>query len=309
LDVALDDGSVVASCVDAATLGRENGWYYTWMPRTSRAVTGVPAENDYCRNVEKLWGAGLNVDRHNMADGAQMGGEFVPMIIGINTAQHVLDNIEHYRAEWTRANVHFLLGYNEPDPADSHPHSADPYDAALAWVAVQEIAASFDPPLTLVSPAPASENFDEDGKSQWLDDFFGYCREEIPECEPDLIKYIAFHDYQRNDEKLTRDKLEAKINNIVRHYGRKLWLTEFSGGRLGATSYNGWGVRAPTRDEQDAYMKEALPMLDNHPDVFRYVWFNSRSNPDGHFGPNNLLVAGEADPTPTSTGEIYRDWP
>jgi len=52
-----------------------------------------------------------------------MGGEFVPMINGANQAGDMLLEIERFKAEWNRANVHYLMGYNEPDPNPLHPQS------------------------------------------------------------------------------------------------------------------------------------------------------------------------------------------
>jgi len=71
-----------------------------------------------------------------------------------------------------------------------------------------------------VSPAPASEDFDDDGRSKWLDFFFGNCTL-LPGCEPDEIKAIAFHDYRGDVAKLKR-----RIDGMAQIYGRPIWLTE-----------------------------------------------------------------------------------
>jgi len=97
-----------------------------------------------------------------------MGAEFVPMINGANQAGAMLQDIELYRAEWSRANVHYLMGYNEPDPNPLHPQSVEAAIAAVDWVDVQRFAAAFNPPLILVSPAPAGKDFNDDGRSKWL---------------------------------------------------------------------------------------------------------------------------------------------
>lgn len=145
-----EDGG--STCADSTALGLQNSWYYTWTIRTS--------EDNYCRNVERLWGSSAN----SGGGAIQMGNEFVPMIIGVGIADDVLDDIERWKVEWDRANVHYLLGYNEPDPAPSHPQSVEAAKAAQDWPDVQKIALSFDPPLALVSPAPASADFDDDGR-------------------------------------------------------------------------------------------------------------------------------------------------
>jgi hypothetical protein len=97
----------------------------------------------------------------------------------------MLSTIEEYKAEWNRANAHFLLGYNEPDPSPNHPHSEPNHTkAAEDWVYVQQVAQAFDPPLRLVSPAPASNDFDLDGRSVWLDLFLGNCTDVVPVSVP-----------------------------------------------------------------------------------------------------------------------------
>ena len=60
---------------------------------------------------------------------------------------------------------------------------------------VQDIAAMFNPPLELVSPAPSSDCFDADGVCPWLDQFLGNCSQVVEGCDVDLITKIAFHDY------------------------------------------------------------------------------------------------------------------
>jgi hypothetical protein len=88
-----------------------------------------------------------------------------------------------------------------------------------------------------------------------------------------------------------------RINGMHSHYGRKVWITEFA--ILGV-----WNHPVP-RVQQDAYMKEVLPLLDASAAVFRYAWFTSRNTPNEMNGGSNLLPYGSADMTPTSTGKIY----
>eukprot|EP00957_Ditylum_brightwellii_P010813 819941-Ditylum_brightwellii.AAC.1 len=61
---------------------------------------------NHCRHTEKLWGAGLNGPG---SSGTKMGGEFVPMVIGVGEAAKVLQDIDRIKREWTRSNAHFLL--------------------------------------------------------------------------------------------------------------------------------------------------------------------------------------------------------
>lgn len=131
--------------------------------------------------------------------------------------------------------------------------------------------------------------------SQWLDEFLGNCSQVVTDCDPDLIKVIAFHDYIGNATRLVR-----RINGMRERYGRPLWLTEFSIGR--------WNP-SPTREEHDLYVEEALPILDSHPSIQRYVWFNSRTGYSQWLGYSDLLVTDDPAPTLTSTGFLYAKLP
>ena len=82
----------------------------------------------------------------------------------------------------------------------------------------------------------------------------------------------------------------------MKRYGRPVWLTEIA--------ITKWGA-PPSRDVQDAYMRDLLPYLDGSDDVFRYAWFTARNPPNQQNGGSNLLPCNSTDMTPTSTGKIY----
>merc|ERR1712087_1051442 len=94
--------------------------------------------------------------------------EFVPMIIGAWLAKKVPNSTLE---EWKRANVRYLLGYNEPDHGNghNHPHMVSPAQAAVDWPQLQKISKMFDPPLELVGPAVASTN-EKGGGDAWDED-------------------------------------------------------------------------------------------------------------------------------------------
>jgi len=159
------------------------------------------------------------------------------------------------------------------------------------------VAAAFNPPLTLVSPAPAGRNFDADGKSPWLDEFFGNCTDVVAECDPSLIKHVAFHDYRMDNP-----GMERRINGVYQRYGnRPIWLTEYAMGYQYSST--------PTIAEQEKFMKDTLTMLENHPAIYRYVWFTARAPYSGWLGQHTLLVQDNPTPTLTRLGEIYKTWP
>merc|ERR1712146_413615 len=81
----------------------------------------------------------------------------------------------------------------------------------------------------------------------------------------------------------------------LQSYGRKVWISEIA--------ITNWGNPTP-RSEQDAYLKELLPYLDNSENVFRYSWYAVRNCPNNQNGGSNLLACdGSAVLTPT--GQIY----
>jgi hypothetical protein len=176
------------TCEDAALLNLDNSWHYTWQ--------------------------GDHVTQNGKCDGQQVSSEFVPMAIGVKcpgwgegecvaALEESIEslNTDEVRAKWKKANAHFLLGYNEPDAGNgkhNHPHEVSPADAAAAWPKVQALAAAMSPPLSLVAPSVASgqesggrDCWDENGRSTWLDDFFGNCTHVVEDCDPSLIKYIG----------------------------------------------------------------------------------------------------------------------
>jgi len=67
-----------------------------------------PSQDNYCLRSKNRWGTGPSWDG---GSDPQMGAEFVPMINSAGQAQSMLNEIGNYKAEWTRANAHYLLGY------------------------------------------------------------------------------------------------------------------------------------------------------------------------------------------------------
>ena len=70
-------------------------------------------------------------------------------------------------------------------------------------------------------------------------------------------------------------------------FKRPIWITEFSCDPGASVA------------EQEAYMREAIPYLENKPEVFRYSWFSAGPIP------NARLI--EDDGSPTALGQVYID--
>ena len=214
------------------------------------------------------------------------------MIHGVGKA-----NLGIVTSAWKGANVHYLLGYNEPDPGH-HPNRVTPAEAAKDWVYVQQVAEQHG--LTLVSPALSHTGLDDQGVSPWMDQFLAHC-DDTPGCDKSKIKYIAFHDYGGSVSKLL-----SRANGLMKRYGKPTWVTEIA--------INKWARKHGavcddchiTRSMQDSYMKEALPALDRSPAVHRYAWYASRDKPRTDINNGNLLVWNKVTPTLTSTGKVYK---
>ena len=159
-----------------AALNLQDSWWYNWIVH--------PSQHNKCE------------PEGSPSTYKSMGAEYVPMINGIQA----LPPSGPWKKEWPAANVHFLLGYNEPDPSKNHPHACSPKDAAQKWPEVQAVAASMTPPLRLVSPSVSSTGWTAEGKSEWLDQFLGNCSDQTiaPGCNTSLIEFIGLHDYTGN---------------------------------------------------------------------------------------------------------------
>jgi hypothetical protein len=174
------------------------------------------------------------------------------------------------------AGSKYLLGFNEPNFKSQA--NLTPAQAASMWPNLEKIAA--DKGLELVSPAVNWCGDCVDGVTNdpvdWLDKFFAAC----PGCKVD---YIAIHSYAPGS---------AALSNYLdkfRKYNKPLWITEFAP----------WDPPKPDFEGVVKYMKEAIPILENDPVVFRYSWFATRVgiNPDiSLLGANGAL---------TKLGQLY----
>jgi hypothetical protein len=174
------------------------------------------------------------------------------------------------------AGSKYLLGFNEPNFKSQA--NLTPAQAASMWPNLEKIAA--DKGLELVSPAVNWCGDCVDGVTNdpvdWLDKFFAAC----PGCKVD---YIAIHSYAPGSAAL------SSYLDKFRKYNKPLWITEFAP----------WDPPKPDFDGVVKYMKEAIPILENDPLVFRYSWFATRVgiNPD-------ISLLG-ANGTLTKLGQLY----
>ncbi|AUX44324.1 uncharacterized protein SOCE26_057880 [Sorangium cellulosum] len=200
-----------------------------------------------------------------------LGVEFVPMVWGDRFASED-------PARRVPSGAEFLLGFNEPNFFSQANLTAQ--QAARLWPQMEQIAA--DKGLALVSPAV---NFCGGGCNQT--DPFEYLEEFFAACSGCKVDYVAAHWYA-----CSKDALTWYLGELKR-FGKPIWLTEFACLDAADTS--------PA--VQEAYMEQALQVLEDDPAVFRYAWFAGRFDPNPNV--NLLGASGQL----TRLGQTYVSYP
>jgi hypothetical protein len=204
------------------------------------------------------------------------GVEFIPMIWGKSQASAS-------GLEQAKESGKVLLGFNEPDAKNQSNLTVE--EALALWPTLQATG------LRLGSPAPTKEGAEPE---KWLDQFVtgankrGY-----------RIDFICLHHYSAiyDDPKAATAELKDYLSRIHRHYGKPLWLTEFA--------LSNWKTPA-SAEQQTAFIREAVPMLESQPFLERYAWFAlPKFNGDSGALIHTHLV--DEKHQSNSTGIAYRD--
>ncbi len=205
------------------------------------------------------------------SSGTDVGIEFVPMSWNQTGVSSTIPS-----------GAKYILGFNEPNFFSQANLSAE--QAASYWPALQTNANSagvaiVGPGMNFCGPANQCHGTDP---YQYLKDFFAACSG----CKVD---YVAVHWYNCDLPSL-RDYLEPGGNlEGFEQFGKPIWLTEFSCDTSASAA------------QQEAYMRAAIPYLENNPHVFRYSWFSADPIP-------NAKIMN-ADGTPTALGNVYISLP
>ncbi len=146
-----------------------------------------------------------------------------------------------------------LLGFNEPDKTDQADMTVD--QAIALWPRLQ------DTGLRLGSPAPGKSPA-QDGS--WLARFMAEA-----EARHYRVDFICVHWYGDITAPDAVEQLRAFLEAVHYRYRRPVWLTEFSG------SNGPWlKLKTPvTLEDNAAFLRQALPMLESLPYLERYAWF------------------------------------
>ena len=193
--------------------------------------------------------------------------EFDPMIWGAMDLTATLPPATRY-----------LLGFNEPNFHAQSNLTAQ--QAAADWPMLEAKAnaagaALVSPAMNFCGPAASCNGT---SPYQYLRDFFAACAG----CRVD---HVAVHWYNCDLPSLI-DYLEPGGSlEGFEQFGKPIWLTEFSCD----------GTK--TAADQEAFMRAAIPYLENNPHVFRYSWFSADPIP------NARLM--NSDGSPTALGQVY----
>jgi len=234
---------------DFQTISPYVSWWYNWSIKPDNGVASVYENYDI---------------------------EFVPMAWNNNFNETDLRAFLE-----AHPNVHYLLGFNEPNFLDQA--RMTPSQAAAAWPRLEKIAEDYG--LDLVGPAVnwCGSCVTENGITytdpyKYLDDFFAAC----PNCRVD---YIAVHNYM-----CYSGALKSYLDGFKK-YGKKIWLTEFAC----------WDQSNITVDMQKSLVIGALDLLENDTMIYRYAWFNG--NRSGAYPYLDLYksTAGQL----TELGQLY----
>jgi hypothetical protein len=211
---------------------------------------------------------------------APVGVEFVPMIWDETHA-----NPEELR-QAVETGTDILLGYNEPDHGEQANMTVT--EALDLWPLLEGTG------MRLGSPATAG---DPTRPGSWLERFM-----DGVERRGYRVEFVCVHWYGTGADAAGETRaLETLLRAVHGKYGKPVWLTEFA--------LVGWTTppRFPTYDQQAAFARQAVPMLESLPFVERYAWF---ALPpwwaDGVPATTNLY---DEVGTPTAVGAVYRSLP
>lgn len=189
------------------------------------------------------------------AQGSVDGVVFEPMV----RAKGDIDPARVHEAKL--AGAQHLLGFNEPNFYEQANLSAQ--QAAELWPQLEAIADTER--LGLVGPAV---NFcgDDGNKTGPCHDTnpFDYLKDFFAACSGCRVDFVAVHWYNCDT-----DSLKWYLGEFAQ-FGRPIWLTEFACAYGGDRSIAG----------QEKYMRAAIPVLEDDPNVFRYSWFSASPIPE-----------------------------
>lgn len=252
----------------------------------SAAATSKTAKKGCCfvtgqnqkwrQNIERLKPTWMYSWGSRYPEGLPAGIEFTPMLWGdspnpAKREQKMGDLVRRFNA----GEVRHVLGFNEPDQPEQSDMTIE--RVLELWPELMSIGAP------LVSPGCVHPDRD------WMRGFM----EEV-ERKRLRVDAVAVHSYTGPSV----NHFVKRLEQVHQEFGRPIWITEFAVGD--------WEAKKPednrhSPERVEAFMREALPALEELEFVERYAWF-SASTSSAALGTSALLNA-EGDLT--TLGEIY----
>ena len=215
------------------------------------------------------------------------GMEYVPMVWGKAGANRVTDLIK-------KKNTTHLLAFNEPDGTDQSNLSADE-------------ALKYYPKLLQTGLRIGSPACKEGAWKSWLNKFMNGCK-----SKGYRVDFIAIHWYDWGDwlanKNPSPENIDAMVNRMKKDiddcynkFKLPIWITEFNANKNRLT------------ETQILFLVKAIPMLEAHPHVERYAYFqpngdNGKRPGNGEFLDGDVILPvgkayGSVESTPAYQGE------
>jgi len=226
---------------------------------------------ELCKNFGGKFGFGYN---WGQVENNDIGTNFIPMMHkpDSSSADEWLANVDKAVKKGSTA----VMGFNECDHAAQC--NMSPEAACTAWKSYMNPIKSSHADVTIIGPSvtngPAPMGLN------WLSRFH--------DCCPDaIVDATNLHFYDIYEEGQTLERFQAHIQEAVKTFGKKVWITEF-----------GLNPGSASSDQAVTFLKGAMEYLDNSSDVQGYSWFMVGT------GENQLNTASGLSPV----GEIYASY-
>lgn len=220
-----------------------------------------------CSSLGSQFGFGYN---WGQVENNDIGTMFIPMMHkpSDSTVQDWLANVDKAVKKGSTA----VMGFNECDIASQC--NMSPADACSAWKQYMNPVKEAHPDLTIIGPSIS--NGQAPMGLDWLSRFHEAC----PDASVDAAN---IHFYDVYDDK-TIDRFTAHVEQAVKTYGKKVWITEF-----------GLNPGSATEEQAASFLKDCMAYLDASDNVQGYSWFMVGE------GENQLNAAGGL----SAIGKIY----
>ena len=187
--------------------------------------------------------------------------EYVPMSWGKGGADDESD-IQNYRSKYKTTHI---LGFNEPD--DCNGQSGQYSNMCDPEVAIGFYENLMKTGLRVVSPAGRQE-----APLNWINTFNQFAIQNDIRIDVIAVHWYDWYSNPQNspnaDPSEIFERFKNYLSNVYEFYGLPIWITEFNANKYRTTEVN------------EAFIKLAIPFLENTGYIERYAWFEPVSIDD-----------------------------